>query len=292
MVPFVRIVADNCTRMKGTAHRAGCIQCNSKECRKQFTVRVKSVLERGKVSLVKWVLAFHLLCSSKKGFSALQLQRELKLGSYRTAWFMLHRIRHAMDSGSLESPMEGTVEVDETYVGARKPRYKGRSKPGRGTNKQPVVALVQRDGSVRTRPIKHVDSKTLKGEVRKHVSPKAMIVTDDWKAYRGLDREFAGHEIVTHSNGEYVRYEEDGFVVHTNTAESFFALLKRAHFGVYHSMSRQHLHRYCCECEFRWDHRQLSDSERRDAAIRQMSGKRLRYQTPTKRGLTRSANVT
>src|SRR5690348_1022877 len=144
-----------CTRLHGKKHRAGTLQCN--ECRQQFTVKVKSVLEASKVSLVKWCMAFHLLCSSKKGFSALQLQRELGLGSYRTAWFMMHRVRHALEHG-IGEPMTGVVEMDETFVGARRPKL-GKSNIGRGTSKIPVVALVQRDGDgVHATPVESVNA--------------------------------------------------------------------------------------------------------------------------------------
>ncbi|NOY43690.1 MAG: IS1595 family transposase [Planctomycetes bacterium] len=270
--------SSNCTRMNGKAHRKGCIQCNNSECRKQFTVKVGSILESSKVSLVKWVLAFHLLCSSKKGFSALQLKRELSLGSYRTAWFMLHRIRHAMETQSFDKPMEGVVEVDETYIGG-KPRYKQKGRTGRGTTKQPVMALVQRQGEVRCGPIPNVTSKTLIGAIRKHVQPDAVIVTDELPAYKRLTNYFAEHEHVKHSRRQYVKTREDGFKVFSNTVESFFALIKRGHYGVYHSMSKAHIHRYCAEYGFRWNHRMVSDSSRRDAAIRRISGKRLKYKT-------------
>jgi len=166
--------SDDCTRMNGKAHRKGCIQCNNSECRQQFTVKVGSVLESSKVSLKKWVLAFHLLCSSKKGFSALQLQRELALGSYRTAWFMLHRIRHAMATESLEKPLEGVVEIDETYVGG-KPRIKGKNKRGLGTKKQPVVVLVQRDGQSISGPVSRVGARELKGAARQFVGRDATL---------------------------------------------------------------------------------------------------------------------
>src|SRR5262249_18734035 len=147
--------SDKCTRLQGKKHRAGTIQCN--ECRQQFTVKVKSVLESSKVNLVKWCMAFHLLCSSKKGFSALQLQRELGLGSYRTAWFMMHRVRHAITEG-LDTLMTGIVEMDETWVGSRRPKA-GTSKQGRGTNKIPVVALVQRGGEgVYAKPLQTVSA--------------------------------------------------------------------------------------------------------------------------------------
>jgi transposase-like protein len=265
--------SQECTRLNGKKHRAGTIQCNS--CREQFTVTVKSVLESSKIKLVKWVLAFHLLCSSKKGFSAKQLQRELSLGSYRTAWFMLHRVRHALESG-FDAPLTGTVEMDETYVGARRPRVSNGIR-GRGTAKTPVVALVQRDGDVRARPIENVTSETLRAEAKQHVDPAAILVTDQYASYTAVGREFSRHEVIKHSDKRYVVLAEDGFVVHTNTAECFFSLVKRGHFGVYHLWSKQHLPRYCHEFAFRWRHRKATDAQRREAALRQIGGKRLKY---------------
>jgi transposase-like protein len=267
----------NVTRMQGKSHRKGLFQCNNPECRQQFTVKCHSVLESSKLSLRKWAMAFHMLCSSKKGFSALQLQRELSLGSYRTAWFLLHRIRHAMAVNSLEKPMDGVVEVDECYVGARKPRVKGVSGPGRATVKQPVVALVQRDGRAISGPVERVTQSTLRGSVTEFIDPAAIVCTDDFNLYSGLNRE---HHTVNHSKKEYARRMDDGLLVHTNTVESYFALLKRGHFGVYHSMSKTHLHLYCGEFSFRWNHRKVSDSERRDAAVKKAPGKRLKYKTP------------
>lgn len=269
--------SQNVTRLHGEKHRDGAIQCN--ECRDQFTVTVGSVMESSKVPLVKWVMAFHLLCSSKKGFSALQLQRELGLGSYRTAWFMMHRVRHAMEGKPLQELLTGTIEVDETYVGG-KPRITGKSKRGRGTSKKPVMVLVERDGDARVKPIERVDGATLKQEIRDNVGPESQIMTDDFSSYNGLASEFASHDTVNHSAKEYAREKSDGSVVHTNTAESFFALIKRGHYGVYHQMSKKHLLRYCTEFGFRWNHRKVSDGERTESAIKQAEGKRLTYETP------------
>ena len=278
------------TRLDGDAHRPGTIQCNAGECRKQFTVTVGSVMESSKVPLTKWVLAFHLLCSSKKGISAKQMQRELGLGSYRTAWFLMHRVRHAMAEGMDKpaEPLSGTVEADETYVGG-KPRKGNRKngqpapkrKPGRGTPKQPVMVLVERDGKARSKPVPRVDGENLKGEIRKHVHADSTIVTDEWAAYRGVGADFAGgHAVIRHKDGEYARPDaERGISVNTNTAESYFALLKRGHYGVYHSMSKKHLHRYCAEFDFRWNRRKDADAARRDDAVRGAAGKRLLYET-------------
>ena len=264
------------TRLQGKKHRAGLLQCS--DCRKQFTVTVGSVKEDSHLPLQKWVLAFHLLCSSKKGFSALQLQRELGIGSYRTALFMLHRIREAM-SGPLERALRGTVEMDETYVGGKPRPGDGKvHKRGRGTSKTPVVAVVERNGNSQSEPVQRVDTKTLKAIARENIDASAALMTDELSLYGGVGKGFAGGHIqVNHSTGEYVRYTERGVAAHTNTAESFFALLKRGHYGVYHHMSKQHLHRYCNEFSFRWDHRRVTDGERTVSAIEGAAGKRLAY---------------
>jgi transposase-like protein len=268
--------SQQCTRLQGKASRPGTIQCNN--CREQFTVTVKSVLESSKVSLVKWVMAFHLLCTSKKGFSALQLQRELGLGSYRTAWFMMHRVRHAMTEG-IETPMTGVVEMDETYVGARRPRV-GTSKQGRGTNKIPVVALVQRGGDdIRTQPVETVSSVTLGREARKHISPEAILVTDENSCYDRVGKEFAEHHTINHSQKIYARRDERGFPIHTQTVDCFFSLVKRSHMGIYHVWNKHHLGRYITEIAFRWRHRKTTDEARRETALSQIGGKRLKYKT-------------
>lgn len=268
----------DCTRLNGKKHRPGTIQCN--ECREQFTVKVGSVMESSHLPMVKWAMAFHLICSSKKGFSALQLQRELELGSYKTAWFMLHRIRLAMAPGGEQPQLKGVVEADETYVGARKPRIKGSSKKGRGTSKAPVMVLVERDGEARCKPLERVNGKFLKQEIDVHVARESILVTDEFQVYNKLGKSFAAHEKVNHGRKEYSRKLESGLDVHNNTAESFNALLKRGHYGVYHQFSKKHLFRYCDEFTFRWNHRKATDTQRMEAAMAQVGGKRLLYQTP------------
>lgn len=264
------------TRLNGKAHRDGVLKCNA--CLEQFTVTVGSIFESSHIPLQKWVLAFHLLCSSKKGISSLQLQRELGLGSYRTALFMTHRIREAM-SGPLAEALKGTVEMDESYVGGKPRPGDGKvHKRGRGTSKTPVVAVVERNGSAQSEPVEHVDTKTLKTIASENIDETATLMTDELRSYRGVGKKFSGgHSIVSHGTGEYVRYA-DGRAIHTNTAESFFALLKRGHYGVYHHMSRKHLARYCDEFSFRWDHRKVTDGSRTETAIAGAAGKRLTYQ--------------
>ena len=239
-------------------------------------------MERSKVALKKWVLAFHLICSSKKGFSALQLKRDLGLGSYRTAWFMFHRIRHALESN--EGLLGGTVQADETYVGGQaKNKHKSQKpkeglKRGRSTEKTPVAVLVEGDGSVKAKPVERVDQRTLSRNIKAHVAKTATIVSDEWSGYAGIGDHFdGGHEVIRHKDGEYVRVTPDGTIVTTNTAESFAALLKRGHYGTFHQYSKKHMHYYIAEAEFRWNHRKVSDAQRRDAAISAADGKRLMY---------------
>ena len=260
----------NATRINGKSQkvRDGLLQCN--ECRGQFTVTVGTVMHRSHITLRQWVQAFHSMCSHKKGVSALQLQRNLGLKSYQAAWHLAHRIRFAMRETPLKKALKGTVEVDETYVGG-KSRL---GKRGRGSErKTPVVALVERGGRILTRPVERVSAKALKAAIRQNVRKDARIMTDDFSSYQGLEREFkGGHEIVNHGEREYVRGD-----VHVNSAESFFALLKRGVHGTFHHVSKTHLHRYCDEFGFRWDHRKVTDGERTVAAIRGVTGKRLLY---------------
>jgi transposase-like protein len=254
--------------------RPGVYKCAA--CREQFTVRIGTIFEESKIPLRKWLMALHLMTSSKKGISSHQIAREVGI-TQKSAWFLCHRIREAMRQEPMVGLLKGTVEADETYVGARKPRVGGSGKCGRGTSKKPVMVLVERDGNARSMPVEKVDGATLKGEVRKNVDPSARIMTDDWRPYRGLRKEFASHDFVRHSSGEYARTGIDGVSINTNTAESFFALLKRGHYGTFHWFSRQHTHRYCDEFGFRWDRRKVSDGERMVAAIKGAEGKRLMY---------------
>jgi transposase-like protein len=259
--------------------RPGVYKC--RECLKQFSVRIGTIFEESRLPLSKWLMAIHLMTSSKKGISSHQIARELGV-TVKTAWFLTHRLREAMKGGSLTGLLSGIVECDETYVGG-KPRKQAHNKnhypTGRGTKKAPVAALVERDGSVVCKPVERVDSKTLKSEVRKAVDPSAVIMTDEWRAYSGLNREFAAHHVINHGRRRYVKQVGD-LTVSTNTVESFFALLKRGHYGVFHQLSKRHLHRYCDEFAFRWNLRKMTDGERIAEVIKGAEGKRLRYTNP------------
>jgi len=259
--------------------RPGVYKC--KACRQQFTCRVGTIFEDSKLPISKWLMAIHLMTSSKKGVSSHQIARELGI-TQKSAWFVCHRIREAMKKEPMAGMLKGEVEADEKYVGARKPRYKGTSKRGRGTKKQPVMVLVERDGKAYAMPIAHADTKTLHGAVRDIVDQDSTLFTDEWAAYRGVGAGLkGGHRSVNHSKKEYVRLENCGqVIVSTNTAESFFALLQRGHTGIFHQLSKKHLARYLHEFSFRWDHRDVSDGERMVEAIKGAEGRRLMYKEP------------
>lgn len=259
--------------------RPGVYKC--KECRKQFTVRIGTIMEESLVPYRKWLMAFHLLSSSKKGMSSHQIAREVGV-TQKTAWFINHRIRLAMTKEPMAGMLSGVVEADETYVGG-KPKYgKPLPKVRSQTLKTPVLALIQRDGAVVATPLEKVNSKSLKGNVEKYATPDSAIMTDECNLYRGLNKKFASHDTVQHSIREYVKRRPDGLLIHVNTAESFFALLNRGHYGIFHWISKKHLHRYVDEFVFRWDNRKTKDGERMVAAIRGAEGKRLMYREPIK----------
>lgn len=254
-----------------TPGRKGLYKCRA--CRKQFTVTVGTVFEDSHIPLSKWLLAIHLLASSKKGMSAHQLHRNLGI-SYKGAWFMAHRLRYAMAQGPLADLMKGAVEVDETYVGGRRKGKRGR--PGIDSNKTPVVALVERKtGRVRAMPMPRVTSENLKAVIAEHVRRDATLMTDENPGYRQAGEGMADHQVVKHKNDEYVRGE-----AYTNTVEGFFSILKRGINGVYQHVSRGHLARYCDEFSFRYEHRKVSDGQRATLLVAGAEGKRLTYKQP------------
>lgn len=266
----------NATRLEGKKHRAGLVQCN--DCREQFTVTVGTVFERSKVPLNKWLLANHLLCASKKGISGHQMARMLGV-TYKTAWFMMHRIREAMKDTDNE-PMGGygvTVEADETYVGGKVTNRHASERNGKRLSpfhgKQPVVSLVERDGKVRSFHVANVNANTLRHALVTNVDRGSWLMTDDHSGYKTVGKEYVGHGVVAHSRGEYGR----ATYFHTNTVENFFSILKRGIVGVYHHVSEAHLKRYVTEFDFRYNTRTLNDYERAEVALKGASGKRLTY---------------
>jgi len=265
--------AEKTSPVEGKSHRPGLYYCLS--CKKTFTVTVGTLFERSKIPLTKWVLAFHLMNASKKGISAHQLHRMLGV-TYKTAWFMAHRIREAMGGVNTE-PMGGNgevVEVDETFIG-NKP---GRKKGARGTgHKHAVLSLVTRNGEARSFHVGNVKAKTLMPILRKNVRKNTQVMTDEAKQYHHLDETFADHQFVTHSAEEYVRD-----MVHTNTVEGFFSIFKRGMKGVYQHCGEQHLQRYLNEFDFRYSNRKITDAERAALALAQIGGKRLTYRRTDK----------
>ena len=262
--------------------RYGLKKCGN--CRKQFTVRVGTVFESSHIPLHLWLQAFHLLCSSKKGISSHQLHRILEI-KYQSAWFMSHRIREAMRSGSLSAPMggdggSGIVEADETFIGTKKGSKKRR---GYG-HKNAVLSLVERRGEVRSFHVDDVKADTLVGIVKDNIDREARVMTDDASQYYKKLGEFSEHGVVNHSAEEYVRGD-----IHTNTVEGYFSIFKRGMKGVYQHCSEKHLHRYLAEFDFRYNSRVangVNDEQRATRAVVGAKGKRLTYRDETGRKKT------
>lgn len=273
-------VVDESSRIAGG--RKGLWFCNA--CRMQFSVTVGTVFERSKVPLNTWLYANHLLCSSKKGISSHQLARMLGV-TYKTAWFMAHRIREAM-APLKASPLGGEgkiVEADTTYIGGKeKNKHRNKRTKGNigGAGKEIVHSLVERGGRVRSNHIANVSGKTLRPVVMKQVSRKSSLMTDTAGGYMDMGKEFARHEMVNHGAGEYVRGD-----AHSNTVEGYFSILKRGIVGTYHHVSEAHLKRYLGEFDFRYNERMglaIDDDMRADKALEGIVGKRLTYRRTNK----------
>jgi transposase-like protein len=248
--------------------RVGLRQCAC--CKKQFRVTVGTVFEDSHIPLNLWLVAWYLLCGAKKGMSALQLQRHLGLGSYRSAWFMAHRIRHAMQDPIFSEPLKGTVEADETYVGG-KTRGKG---PAYRGNKTAVFSLVERNGNKRSMVMERVTSKNIRTAVEAHVEMGSKLMTDESNCYKWARPDY-NRQFTSHGRKEYARGD-----VHSNTVESSFSLLKRGVVGSFHHVTRKYLPLYLAEFDFRWNQRKVTDGERTVAGLRKTEGKRLTLKTP------------
>ena len=244
------------------------------DCRKQFSVLIGTIFEDSRIPLSKWLLAMQMMCSAKNGVSAHELARALEI-TVKSAWFMAHRLRYALEhpnvSGKMAEKMGGIVEMDETYIGGHR-KGTPRGRPGVDSHKTPVITLVERDGEARSRAVERVTSKNIREMLTEHVAEEARLMTDEFQSYRTPGKRFASHETVDHSAGEYVRGD-----VHVNTAEAYFSQLKRSIDGTHHHVSRQHLHRYLSEFDYRFNTRKIEDGERTVRAIKQTEGKRLRY---------------
>ena len=257
------------TKLQGKSTRPGVYKCRS--CRKPFSVTVGTLFERSKIKLHKWVLATHLMSASKKGISAHQLHRMLGV-TYKTAWFMAHRIREGMREKA-DGPLGGkgkTVEADETFIGGKRKSSQKRK------GKEAVVSLVERGGQIRSFHVAKVNAVTLKPILYKQIDRASKLSTDQANYYVTAGHQFASHMTVDHSIKEYVRGD-----AYTNTLEGYFAIMKRGIKGVYQHVSGTHLKRYLGEFDFRYNTRQISDFERSALALKGIEGKRLTYRRTT-----------
>jgi transposase-like protein len=295
-------VCPHCGSLKHYAtKKAGRYRCGEKECRKDYTVMTKSVMERSHAKLTQWAWAFHLYASSKKGFTAMQLQRSMGC-QYNTAWFLHHRVMEAMRRGGLDLPPMGgpgkVVEADEAYFGnlpeSKRPTRTTRGRPftkgGRNSlgNKRSIISLVDRDaGNVRSFHVPTADAATVARIVRENVHAETRLHTDESKLYTKVGADFAAHETVNHSGKEYVRHtgvtlfpSGEPLVVTTNTVEGYFSIFKRGMRGNYQHCAEKNLHRYLAEFDFRYNTKNITDGERAVLAVQGGEGKRLTYRQP------------
>jgi transposase-like protein len=282
-------------KLQGKSTRPGLWKC--KGCRKPFTAKMRSIFEDSHIPMHVWMYAVHLMCSSKKGMSAYQFHRMTATFyghkvSYRTAWFMFHRIRFAMAQHPLVDKLSGTIECDETYVGGKlrvgsyrpraymRDRGEKRKYPSVTSNKAAVFSVLQRDGAVRSRHVERVTAENLKPIIEEMIADDAHVMTDSSTVLAGA---LAGriHDQVNHVAKEYVRYE-NGKCITTNSIEGFFSLLKRGIYGTYHQVGKPYLQQYLNEFDFRYNSRKVTDAERTEAALKATEGKRLTLREPAR----------
>jgi transposase-like protein len=263
------------TANKAKKIRPGLYKCA--ECRETFTVRVGTVMEDSHVPLNKWLIGFYMMCASKTQVSALQLQRQLEIGSYNTALFLCHRIRFALMDLFPDSKLGGTIEADETYIGGK---VKGRGRRYTG-NKTPVVSLVERGGKVRSRVMDLVTGDAITALLKEHTADSAILNTDESPLYRKVGKTFAGHDTVNHRDEEYACFDSaTGRKATTNAVEGFFGNSKRSLDGTHHHISRKHTGLYLAELDHKYNTRKVTDGERTVLGIKGIEGKRLMLRTP------------
>lgn len=269
-------------KLQGKSTRPGLYKCSG--CRKPFTVKMRSIFEDSHIPMHKWFYAIHLMCSSKKGMSAYQFHRMTatfygEKVSYRTAWFMFHRIRFAMTQHPMIDKLKGVVEVDEVYIGPKEKGIGGGA-GNRLSKKRPVVALVDRErGQVRSFPVPRVTLENIRPILREHVESGTTIQTDEAMVYHFMKNDFPKHDVVNHARKEYSRYE-NGRKITTNTVEGYFSLLKRGVYGTYHHIGVPYLQQYLNEFDFRYNNRKVTDAERAGVALKAAEGKRLTLRRP------------
>jgi transposase-like protein len=262
------------TDRDGTRNKRFLWRCRG--CAQQYTVRIGAVYEETRLPMRHWAYAMWRMATSKKGVSALEVKRQCQI-SYKSALFLLNRIRFAMapDAATMP-PLSGTVECDEVWIGGKPRKVAGVTEKRMGrsnSTKVPVFVAVQRDGNIRRRPVANVNGRTLRLAMRQVIDPASRIMTDEHAPYRRAASQFAGgHETVCHTAAEYVRGD-----VHTNTAESSNAIIKRSLMGIYHNVSKEYLHRYLWQWDFAWNTRKLTDGERVARLVHAADGKRLMY---------------
>jgi transposase-like protein len=274
-------VINEATELKGASTRPGLYKCRA--CEEQFSVTIGSVMESSHLPLTKWAAAFHLMASSKKGVSAHQLMRQLGIGSYRSAWFLAHRVREAMTDRDA-SPMGGEgsiVEIDETFIGRKEGTPKARAGFG---HKNVVLSLVERGGEVRSFHVDSTRKEDILPIVRANVAKETHVMTDEANTYAQLGDEFGKHDAVDHGREEWGYTDRrTGVKINTNSIEGFYSVFKRGMKGVYQHCGEKHLHRYVAEFDFRHSNRVklgIGDTERASRAIKGAVGKRLTYQGP------------